>query len=133
MKLSIPRKLILCGLLAAGASQADVVDDLLAEYRSQGTSPFSAAKGETFWQREFPASDGTKRACTRCHGRDPSQSGRHAVTSKPIDPMAPSVNPKRLSERRQIEKWFKRNCKWTVGRECTPQEKGDLLSFLRSQ
>jgi len=49
------------------------------------------------------------------------------------DPMAPCVNPKRLTERRQAEKWFKRNCKWTLGRACTAQEKGDLLSFLRNQ
>ena len=49
------------------------------------------------------------------------------------DPMAPCVNPKRLTERRQAEKWFKRNCKRTLGRACTAQEKGDLLSFLRNQ
>jgi hypothetical protein len=43
------------------------------------------------------------------------------------------VNPRRLTERRQIEKWLGRNCKWTLGRDCAPQEKGDLLSFIRSQ
>ena len=47
--------------------------------------------------------------------------------------MAPSVNPKRLTDRTKIEKWFVRNCKWTFGRECTPQEKGDLLSFISSR
>ena len=47
--------------------------------------------------------------------------------------MAPSVNPKRLTDRSKIEKWFKRNCKWTLGRECTPQEKGDILTFLLAQ
>ena len=133
MKLSIIRKLILCGLLTASTAQADAVDDLLAGYRSQGASAFSAAKGEAFWRREFPSSDGAKRACTSCHGSDPSQPGRHAVTSKAIDPMAPSLTPKRLTERGKVEKWFKRNCKWTVGRECNPQEKGDILSFLRNQ
>jgi hypothetical protein len=33
----------------------------------------------------------------------------------------------------QIEKWLRRNCNWTLGRECSAREKGDLLSFLRSQ
>ena len=32
-----------------------------------------------------------------------------------------------------IEKWFTRNCKWTLGRECTPQEKGDFLLMIRSK
>ena len=54
-------------------------------------------------------------------------------TGKVIDPMAPSVNPKRFTDAKEIEKWFKRNCTWTVGRECTPQEKGDFLSYLRTQ
>jgi hypothetical protein len=99
----------------------------------QGVGSFSASAGDALWQRKFPSADGAQRACTGCHTSDLRQPGRHAVTGKAIDPMAPSVNPKRLSERRQIEKWFKRNCKWTLGRECTPQEKGDLLSFLRNQ
>ena len=46
--------------------------------------------------------------------------------------MAPSVNAARLSSRKQIEKWFKRNCKWTLGRECSAQEKGDLLAYLKT-
>ncbi|TBR21868.1 MAG: DUF1924 domain-containing protein, partial [Candidatus Nitrosotenuis sp.] len=29
-----------------------------------------------------------------------------------------------------VEKWFKRNCKETLERECTPQEKGDFLAYL---
>jgi hypothetical protein len=73
------------------------------------------------------------RACTSCHSNDLTQPGRHATTGKAIEPLAPSVNAKRLTERRRIEKWFKRNCKWTLGRECTPQEKGDLLSFMGKQ
>jgi hypothetical protein len=54
-------------------------------------------------------------------------------TGKRIEPMAVSVNPQRLGDMAKIEKWFRRNCKWTLGRACTAQEKGDLLSFLRQQ
>ncbi|MFK5970948.1 MAG: DUF1924 domain-containing protein [Candidatus Marithrix sp.] len=32
----------------------------------------------------------------------------------------------------QIRKWFKRNCKWTLGRECNAQEKGDILKFIQT-
>jgi hypothetical protein len=45
--------------------------------------------------------------------------------------MAPSVDAERYTDLGKMEKWFKRNCKWTWGRECTPQEKGDLLEYLR--
>ncbi|MEA3244387.1 MAG: DUF1924 domain-containing protein, partial [Pseudomonadota bacterium] len=31
---------------------------------------------------------------------------------------------------KKIEKWFKRNCKWTLGRECTAQEKADFLAYI---
>ena len=133
MKSSTLRNLVLSGLLSASAVQADTVDGLLADYGEQGAGSFDASKGKELWQRKFPSADGPKRGCTSCHRTDSRQGGHHIVTDKAIDPMAPSVNPKRLTERRQVEKWFKRNCKWTLGRECTPQEKGDLLSFLRNQ
>ena len=43
------------------------------------------------------------------------------------------VNGKRLTSIKDIRKWLKRNCKWTLDRECTPQEKGDFLSFIQQQ
>lgn len=46
--------------------------------------------------------------------------------------MAPSANPERLTDVRKIEKWFKRNCKWTLGRECSAQEKTDLLLYINN-
>jgi hypothetical protein len=47
--------------------------------------------------------------------------------------MAPSANPERLADKAKIEKWLARNCKWTLGRACTPQEKGDVLVMIRSK
>ena len=73
---------------------------------------------------------GEQRACTSCHGMDPRQSGQHATTKKPIKPMAMSVNSARFSDEKKINKWFTRNCKWTWGRECSPQEKGDILQYM---
>lgn len=133
MKTSTLSSLALSAMLAASAVQADTLDDLLAAYAGQGAGPFQPVAGEALWQRRFPSADGVQRTCTNCHASDPKQAGRHAVTGKPIAPLAPSVNAKSLTDRRQIEKWLARNCDWTLGRACTAQEKGDLLSFLRMQ
>lgn len=114
-------------------AQADAVSELEAEYRAQGGTNFSAAAGEALWNKEFiDAKKGDTRSCTTCHTADLKQPGKHAQTGKAIEPMAPTVNPKRLTEVKQIKKWFVRNCKWTLGRECTAQEKGDFLAYLKN-
>lgn len=90
--------------------------------------------GAAFWRAEHPQSDGSPaRSCTSCHGRDLSQPGRHVNTGKVIEPMAPSVNPQRLSDAAKIEKWLGRNCRWTLGRNCTASEKADVLAYIRTQ
>ena len=91
----------------------------------------SAQRGEQLWNREFTVS-AQPRSCATCHTSDPRLAGKHVRTGKPIKPMAPSVNPERLTDQRKMEKWFKRNCKWTLGRVCTAQEKGDLLNYLKT-
>jgi hypothetical protein len=119
---------------AARAVPAAPVDDLLQQYRSQGAGPFSAAAGEKFW--DHPVTDpksGEARRCALCHTTDLRATGKHAVTGKLIKPMAPSANAERLTDAAKIEKWFDRNCKWTLGRPCTPQEKGDVLTMIRSR
>jgi hypothetical protein len=47
--------------------------------------------------------------------------------------MAVSANPKRYTNRADIEKWFKRNCEQVLGRECTLTEKGNFLTFMMTQ
>jgi hypothetical protein len=125
--------LLTIGLAAAAAAQASqtAVDNLLRAYRSGDATEFAADRGAELWRRQTPGSDGTERACTSCHGDDLRQPGRHASTGKIIEPMAPSVRADRLGDPAKIEKWFKRNCTWTWGRECTSQEKGDFLAYLR--
>lgn len=119
----------------AGASLvgAAAVDDLLAQYRTEG-GPFSAEEGKAAWNRLIPDSKtGEERSCAGCHGSDLRRTGKHLQTGKPIDPMAPSVNAKRLTDPKFVEKWFKRNCQWTLGRECSPKEKGMFLTFIQNQ
>jgi len=123
MKISLNSMLMVL-LCASGVAGADVVDDRLTEYKAQGAGGFSAAAGQALWTKPFQdAKTGESRRCATC--------GKHAETGKRIEPMKPAVNPKRLTDARQVEKWFLRNCKWTLGRECTPQEKGDFLLFIR--
>ena len=129
-------KLLLAIGFSLGASTvlADTVDDRLAVYQSEGAGPFDAARGEAMWTQQFTHAKANKpRSCASCHTDNLKASGKHARTGKAIEPLAPSVNAERLTNTRDIEKWFGRNCKWTLGRECTAQEKGDFLSFMRKQ
>jgi hypothetical protein len=115
-------------------AHAGAVETLLDKYRQQGVVEFSAIKGQTLWGfANQQVGDRGQRSCSDCHGTDLSQTGKHAKTGKRIEPMAPSVNSERLTDMAKIEKWFKRNCKWTLGRACSSQEKGDFLVFLRQQ
>ena len=132
--MKLPVVFLIAASLACSSARADVVADLLKQYEKQGASSFAAANAESMWTRTFSdAKSGEKRRCSTCHHEDLRRSGKHAVTGKVIDPLAPSANPKRLTDPEHIEKWFSRNCKWTLGRECTPQEKGDFLVMIRAK
>ena len=115
----------------AGTAAAANGDDLLATYKSQGGGTFTAAAGKSFWTAKHQT-EGESRSCTTCHGTDLTKSGKHAKTGKAIDPMAVSVNSKLLTDPAKVEKWFGRNCRWTLGRECNAQEKGDVVKYLQS-
>jgi cytochrome b len=110
------------------------VGDLLKQYETQGASRFSATPAESLWTRAFlDEKSGEKRKCSLCHTEDLRRTGKHAVTGTLIEPLAPSANAKRLTDAEHVEKWFLRNCKWTLDRECTPQEKGDFLMMIRAK
>ncbi|MDA0787986.1 MAG: DUF1924 domain-containing protein [Proteobacteria bacterium] len=109
-------------------SSENAVDGLLKQWRAEAQRPFSASAGAAAWTRQFQG-----RSCADCHTDVVSAWGRHEKTGKRIEPLAPSVNPERLTEVAKINKWLRRNCKWTYSRECTVQEKGDILLWLREQ
>lgn len=119
----------LCVALPLSAAEAGI-NDILRHYNSNGAPAFDAARGQRLWNQKNIGDDGTQRDCSVCHGTDLTRPGKHRKSGKPIDPMAPSVNKDRYTDLDKIEKWLKRNCKWTFGRECTDQEKGDLLIYL---
>ena len=104
--------------------------DAFKLYKGTDNLTFDAARGQELWNKKNTGKDGKERTCHTCHGKDLTKHGKHAKSGKDIDPLAPSVNKERFTELKKIEKWFKRNCKWTFGRECTNQEKGDILTYL---
>ncbi|MDQ6991696.1 MAG: DUF1924 domain-containing protein [Mariprofundaceae bacterium] len=130
---------VMMGMLffAPAAMAENLIPEMLKTYQVDGAKNFDAKAGEALWHKEYAAPEGAEntknRSCQACHGVDLSKSGEHIRTGKVIDPMALSVNPQRFSEAKKIRKWFRRNCKWVMGRVCTAQEKGDILTYLQQQ
>lgn len=120
--------LLLATLSNAGFAGSHEAAALLETWQVDATLQFSAEAGRLLWYQEV---DG--RSCTSCHSESVRGAGRHQKTGKVIEPMAPSVNSTRLTEAKKIKKWLLRNCKWTFGRECSAQEKGDILTWLQLQ
>lgn len=110
--------------LAIIASSLSISQAALAEEGAE-TNPEA---GKQLWYQDF---DG--RSCTSCHGQSPKELGKHQKTGRQIEPMALSVNPERFSDPAKTEKWFRRNCRWTLGRECTSDEKANILAWLKQQ
>lgn len=122
-----PMIVILFLTLNSVASAADPAERL-QHYYAQGAQQADALQGRALWN-----SVNNGRSCNSCHGDNPAHAGRHEKTGKLIKPMAFSVNPERYRDAGKIEKWFLRNCKWTLGRQCSVQEKANVLSWLISQ
>lgn len=99
----------------------------LERYQRQGVTEVNPEMGKKLW---YSRNNG--RSCTTCHGQSPAQVGQHVKTKKRIQPMLVSQNPKRFQNSKKVEKWFLRNCKWTLGRQCTVQEKANILSWLNN-
>lgn len=125
-------------LAVAGASQAGVREDLLAQYAATAKTDnaafagWSAARGKELHTQKFTSGKADTPSCTTCHSTDPRASGR-APSGKTIDAMAVSATPSRYTDAAKVEKWFKRNCTEVLGRTCTAQEKGDWLTFMLGQ
>ena len=110
------------------------VNTLMKNYQSQGAKSGNAQRGEQFWNKTFTGKPPfTERSCKSCHSSNLKNKGEHVRTGKTLKPLAPSVNETSLSKVKKIKKWFKRNCKWTTGKECNAQVKADILAFIKQQ
>ena len=117
---------LLLAAWAAPAALAATPAELLAGYQAQAGAPASAARGQAF----FTTRQGGEWSCSSCHGNPPTGTGKHAATGKPIDPLAPAADPRRFTDAAKVEKWFRRNCKDVVARECSAGEKADVMAWL---
>jgi hypothetical protein len=118
----------LLACLAVALPLAAVANPILDGYKAEIKGTFTAAAGEKLYKTVGP----NQLSCSSCHTDSPKAEGKHAKTNKVIEPMAPSVNPKRFTDVAQVEKWFKRNCNDALGRACTTQEKGDFITYVSS-
>ena len=113
-------------LISVGAAHAADPQTFLKLYSGESKEAPSAQRGEKF----FSSKHGNEWSCSSCHGIPPTGEGKHASTNKAIAPLAPSFNADRFTDSAKVDKWFKRNCNDVLGRECTAQEKADVLSWL---
>ncbi len=130
MKKALLTGLLLAGALQAGANPAlqDYMKGLAAEAKVSG---FSAAQGEQIFHAKNQG--GKTASCTSCHTSDLRNAGENAKTGKKIDPLAPSANPKALTDVKNVKKWLRRNFRDVYGREGTAKEKGDVLAYILSK
>lgn len=116
-----------CLWVPAHAADTTIAQQL-AHWSAQAGAPGNAALGQTF----FNSKHGGEWSCSSCHGTPPTGPGKHASTGKSIDPLAPAFNPKAFTDAARVEKWFRRNCKDVLARECSAAEKADVLAYLAS-
>jgi len=121
-------------LLSSQAVSANAIDEMFSEYKQKGVTDISETHGKELWTKTFKNKEtGQLRSCSTCHTANVKNTGKHAKTGKLIEPMALSANSKRYTKVKKIKKWFKRNCKWTIGRECSAQEQANILAYLIKQ
>jgi hypothetical protein len=132
--------LLLLGLFLwpvfAGANPAR--DAIIAQLAQQARAAdpafagFSANRGKALYEAKHTGGKPDQPSCTSCHTSSPRLPGKTRA-GKEIEPMAVSVTPTRFTDGEKVDLWFKRNCVGVTGRECTPLEKGDFLTYLLSQ
>lgn len=110
--------------LAADTSPAQQ----LSQWSAAAGKPGGAAQGQAF----FNSKQGGQWSCASCHGTPPTADGKHASTGKAIKPLAPAFNPQVFTDSARVDKWFRRNCKDVLSRECSAAEKADVMAYLLS-
>lgn len=112
---------------------AETPKDFLARYEAEARASNAAfAPSASRGERLFKTVGSKDWSCSSCHTDNPAAGGKHAVTGKPIEPLAPAGNGQRFTKADKVEKWFKRNCNDVIGRTCSAGEKADVLAYLIS-
>ncbi len=122
---------IAAGLISMSAS-AQTPGEILSAIRTEAKNSnsffeeFSADRGASFFRQKTAKES----SCATCHTENPAMPGKHAKTGKIIEALAPAANKERFTDPAKVNKWFRRNCNDVLERACTPQEKGDVLTYL---
>jgi len=120
------------------ALSASPVDDVInsfsvtAKQNDTNFKGFSSARGQQLYMSTNTGGKPATPSCTTCHTTSPFNAGKTRA-GKLIEPMALSKTANRFSDPKKVAKWFRRNCKSVLGRECSAIEKGDYLTFLSNQ
>jgi cytochrome c553 len=112
-------------LLSANLAWAVSPAEMLKSYEA-ASGKASSQRGEQLFNNKH----GKEWSCSSCHTARPNKTTEHIVTGKSIEALAPSANANRFTDTSKTEKWFKRNCKDVFSRECTAQEKADIVAWL---
>jgi hypothetical protein len=103
------------------------------EAQAQTSNPkFVATEkaGREFYTKKVVV-DGKDLACAACHTDNPAITGKHNVTGKAIQPLAPSANPNRFtSDRVKSEVGISKHCKDLYGKDCSVQDKANFLTYI---
>lgn len=129
------KAILVAGLVATlsfSATVDDFLDSLKQEVLKQDTSfkGFDYKRGEDIFLSKHVGKKGELISCASCHGTDLNKSNQNHFTGKTIDALSPKVNPKRFTDRAEIEKWLKRNFNDVCNREGTALEKGDVVTYI---
>ncbi len=116
----------------AATALAGPREDIVAKFQAQAGAPANPANGEKMFNTNYGTGKPDTPGCTTCHGKTPQGMGETRA-NKPIDPIAVSRTPARFTDAAKVDKWFLRNCKGVIGRECTAQEKVDFLTYMIGQ
>jgi len=126
MKALILVPALLATQLLTTPARATTANEQLAAYTHEAAAAADPARGQAlFTQRQ-----GREWSCASCHTSRPTAEGRHASTGKQIAPLAPAAHAPRFTDGAKTEKWFRRNCRDVLGRECSAGEKADVLAWL---
>lgn len=117
--------LLLLTLMFGTATWAASPQEMVQQYEAS-SGKASIQRGQQF----FTSKHGREWSCASCHSAVPNKTTQHIVTGKSILPLAPAANEQRFTDSTKSEKWFKRNCKDVLARECTSQEKVDIIAWL---
>ena len=117
---------VLATLASLPAAAADTsATEQLARFSAQAGSPGNAEQGRVLFTTRL----GGEWSCSSCHGNPPIRTGQHASTGKDIAPLAPAANARAFTDSARVDKWFRRNCKDVLARECSAAEKADVLAY----